>query len=258
MQKNTVKEKMRQGRAVVGPVCNIVSPQLTEIFALAEFDFIIFDMEHSAMSFETLEGLVRAAKIYNMVPFARVPENNPKTILRALDTGCLGVMIPQVETREEARLAVASTKYPTQGIRGTNWKTVASAWGNCKPKDYIKEANENIMTIIQIETEKAVSNLEEIVQVEGIDVMMLGTSDLSTSMGHYGDVSHEEVQKAVCKVLETGKRVGIPVGAAAETDKEKMIKAQKDGVLMFFVNPAVFIRKTSEDLVEKIKETFIS
>ncbi len=109
MLKNKLKGRIKQGKPSLGLNSNLGSHHLTEIFGIAGFDFIIFDMEHSTISEETLEGLVRAAKLKGLVPMARVRENNARLILGVLDAGCLGAMIPQVESREEAQEAVEST-----------------------------------------------------------------------------------------------------------------------------------------------------
>ena len=257
MLDNKVKEMLKEGKSTLGLVCNLASAQLTEIFGLVGFDFNIFDMEHGSLSFETLEKLVRVAKLYDMVPMARVPENSPKTILRALDAGCLGIMVPQIETQEEAQRFIDSTKYPPTGIRGTNWKTAAGHWGDFNPTQYMNEADSNILRIIQIETKKGLDNIEGIVKVEDIDVVLIGASDLSASMGYPGNPSASDVQKAIDHIIDTCSNAGIIIGGGGGTDKEKMAESQKRGVLMYFANPAVFIRKNSENIVSSIKDTFI-
>jgi len=257
MLKNKVKEMLKNGESTLGLVCNLISPQLTEIFGLTGFDFDIFDMEHGAYSFETLEKLVRVAKLYDMVPMARVPENSPKTILRALDAGCLGIVVPQIESKEEAQRFIDSTKYPPKGIRGTNWKTAAGQWGNYNASEYMAAADKNILRIIQIETKTGLDNIEEIVSVEDIDVVLIGASDLSASMGYPGNPGAPEVQEAIDHIIDTSKKAGIVIGGGGGTDKEKMADSQKRGVRMYFANPAVFIRKNSQEIASSIKETFI-
>lgn len=257
MIKNTMKEKIKQGIPTVGLISNLASPQLTEIFGISGFDFIIFDMEHGAMSDETLEGLVRAAKLKGLIPMARVRENNAKLILRVLDAGCLGVMVPQVESKEEAQEAVYSTKYRPHGKRGINWKVAAADWGNVDPVEYIKEANDNILTLIQIETAKGLDHIEEIVKVKGVDVIIIGPADLSGSMGYPGSPGHEEVKKAINKIIRVSNEAGIAVSAGGSANKEDMVEAQKQGVLLFLTNPVVLISESCKEMVNAIKETFL-
>jgi len=256
MLKNAVKERMKQGKPSVGLISNLASNSLTEIFGIAGFDFIIFDMEHSTMSEETLEGLVRTAKLKGMVPMVRVRENNQGIILGVLDAGCLGVMIPHVESKEEAQTAVANTKYSPVGRRGLNWKTIAGEWGALDPAEYIKAANDNILTIVQIETAKGFENVEEIVKVAGIDVITTGPSDLSASMGYPGNPQHKEVKKAISKIKNLAKDAGIATNSTASTNKEIMVEAQKNGSLIFTVNPAAFIADSCKQLLMGIKDAF--
>jgi len=257
MLENAVKEKIKKGQPSIGLISNLASHHLTEIFGIVGFDFIIFDMEHSTISEETLEGLVRAAKLKGLVPMARVRENNSRFVLGALDAGCLGVMIPHVESEEEAREAVASTKYPPIGKRGLNWKTVAGAWGTLDPAEYVRAANDNILTIIQIETAKGLENVEKIVEVEGIDVIIIGPADLSASMGYPGDPEHEDVRKAIDKIMKVAKEKGIALGGSGSTDEDVMAESQKKGVLLFSVNPAAFIASSFNQLVTNIRSSFL-
>lgn len=257
MLKNDLKERMKNGESTIGLVSNLPSSQLTQIFGIAGFDFVIFDMEHSSMSYETLENLVNVAKLYNITPLVRIPDNEPKDILRTLDSGCLGVMVPQIDTKEEAQRFIDSTKYPPEGIRGTNWKTVAANFGDYNTKEYMKSSNNNLLRIIQIETKDGFENIEEIIEVEDIDVVMIGASDLSASMGYPGDPGKQEVQEAIDFVVKRCKEANIIVGGGGSDNKEDMIEAQEKGIKMFFANPGVFISNSSKSLVAAIKDTFI-
>lgn len=256
MIENSIKERIRNGKPAFGVLTNLASTQLTEIFGIAGFDFIMFDMEHSTMSEETVEGLIRAAKLKGSIPMARVRQNSARAIMGVLDAGCLGVMVPQVETKEEAEEAALSTKYRPHGKRGINWKVVASDWGNGDPVESIRAANENILTMIQIETIKGVENIEEIVTVKGIDVIVIGPADLSGSMGYPGNPGQEDVKKAINRVMEVSKQAGIALSVGGSTDRAKMAKAQRDGALLFLFNPAEFIVRNCRELVSDIKGCF--
>ena len=255
---NKIKHKLKRNEPCVGLISNLPSPHLTEIFGISGFEFIVFDLEHSAMSEETLEGLVRASKLKNLVPLARVQKNDPSSILRVLDAGCLGVMVPNIETREEARKAVSSARYRPDGIRGINWKVTASEWGAVDPIEYARSANENILTIIQIETVEGVRNLESILDVEGIDVIIVGPADLSASMGHPGDPGNPDVQISIEKVIGICKKSNVAMGIGATTDKEKLTAARENGALLFYFNPAEFILEHCFRLVEDINAGLFS
>lgn len=257
MLKNIVKNKVKQKKPVHGLLCNISSVHLTEIFGLTGFDFIIFDMEHSTISEESLEHMVRAAKLKDITPMVRVRDNNPKTILGVLDAGCLGVMVPHVETKQEAIDAVKSTKHKPEGVRGINWKTIAGEWGTVDPVEYAKSANSNILTLIQIESYRGYENLDDILKVQGIDVIVLSPADLSASMGYAGQSGQKEVKDVLEIIIEKTNNAGIVLGDAASTDNQKMIEAQKKGILFFLSNPAVFITDTCKKLSSEIKKTFL-
>ena len=257
MIKNTIKEKIQQGIPSVGLISNLASPQLTEIFGIAGFDFIIFDMEHGTMSDETLEGLVRAANLKGLVPMARVRENNAKLIMRVLDAGCVGVMVPQIESKEEAQEVVDSTTYRPHGKRGINWRVPGADWGAVDPAEYIKEANDNILTLIQIETAKGLEHIEEIVRVKGVDAVIIGPADLSGSMGYPGNPGHEEVKKAINKIITVSNQAGIAIGTGVSAHKEEMTEAQKKGVLLFLTNPVALISERCKETADAIRDTFL-
>jgi 4-hydroxy-2-oxoheptanedioate aldolase len=257
MLKNSIKEKLKQGKAVVGVISNLGSAPLTEIFAIAGCEFIIIDMEHSTISEETLEGLVRASKLKGMVPFARVRHNDTRLIMGALDAGCMGVMIPEIETKTDAEAAAHSTQYRPLGNRGVNWGTIAGEWGSLTPAEYLKSANENILTMVQIETAKGYENVEEIVKTQGIDVIILGPADLSASMGYPGNPKHPEVIKAVDRIVRVSKEAGIVVGGYGNTNKEAMVEAQKKGQLLFIIGGAAVVMESCKKAILGIKETFI-
>jgi 4-hydroxy-2-oxoheptanedioate aldolase len=258
MLKNPIHEKLKQRKPVVGVISNLASASLTEIFGIAGSEFVIIDLEHSTISEETLEGLVRASKLKGMVPMARVRHNDVRLIMGALDAGCLGVMIPEIETKEDAETAVRGTKYRPLGKRGVNWNTIAGEWGSIEPAEYLNSANEQILTMIQIETAKGFENVEEIVKIKGIDVLLLGPSDLSASMGYPGNPKHPEVGKAIQKIVRVAKEAGIVVGAYGTTNKEVLVEAQKNGQLLFVIPAAAIIMESFKKTISAIKESFIS
>jgi 2-keto-3-deoxy-L-rhamnonate aldolase RhmA len=257
MIENVIKDKLKQGKAVVGVLSSLGSAPLTEIFAIAGCEFIIIDMEHSTISEETLEGMVRASKLKGMVPFARVRHNDVRRIMGVLDAGCMGVMIPEIETKADAEIAARSTQYRPGGTRGVNWGTIAGEWGSITPADYLKSANETILNMIQIETAKGYENIEEIVKTPGIDVVILGPADLSASMGYPGNPKHPEVVKAIDKIIRVCKEAGIVVGGYGSTDREAMAELQKKGQMLFIIGAAAAVMESFKKLTSGIRETFL-
>jgi len=129
MTATSLKERLQRGEPVLGTIMPLPSPEVAEIAGLAGYDFLLLDMEHGPVTPHVLEGLVRACRAFNVPALARVPEDHPKTILRALDVGCVGVMVPQIESPQQAAAAVAATKYAPAGTRSLAGATAAAVSG---------------------------------------------------------------------------------------------------------------------------------
>jgi 2-keto-3-deoxy-L-rhamnonate aldolase RhmA len=215
MRKNRVKEMLRAGQATVGVFVGVGHPEVAEIMAHVGFDWIVFDMEHGPLGIETVQSMIQATSGTDTVPLVRVAWNDPVLIKRALDIGAYGLVIPWVNTRDEALKAVRACKYPTAGIRGVGPRR-ASKYG-LEIKDYLAMADEEIMVIVQIEHIDAVNNIDEILSVDGVDASFIGPWDLSASMGLLRELPelHPKVTEAINKVLEAGKRTGVPAGIYA-------------------------------------------
>lgn len=212
MYKNRLKDKLQNCEPVSG--CMIQGPYcaLVEICGLAGFDFIFLDAEHGPLTPADCESLARAAEVRGVVPLIRVPNANPDTILRYMDTGMMGVIVPGISTREEAEGAVRAVKYYPQGDRGLN-AVRTSDYGMAKPlSEYVVEANRETMVLAIIENTTALANLPGILSVEGIDGVILGTADLSQSMGVPGHGSHPKVIEASREFVKTGLGCGKPIG----------------------------------------------
>lgn len=195
---NKTKWKIKDGQKTVGTFAQIGSPVSIEIMADAGFDWILIDMEHSPMGLETLLHAVMAMQGTGAEAFVRAPWNDLVMIKRILDTGVFGVMVPYVNTAEEAKQAVRACKYPPEGIRGCAYSPRGSCYGASKER--LKAMNHEVCVITQIETPEAIRNLDEILRVDGLDGLFIGPGDLATSMGHMGDHNHPEVLEAIAEV----------------------------------------------------------
>lgn len=218
MLKNTTKAKLLAGETVHGCFLKYPQPALAEILALAGFDFVLFDGEHGTLEPAEIENLVRAVELRGATPLARVTTNQPQIILRYLDTGLHGVQVPWVNTTGDVERAVQSSKYGPRGVRGLAGGR-ASDWGLSEPiGEYTARANRETMLIVHIETADAVDLVEEYVEVDGVDVLFLGPTDLSHSLGHPGQVDHPDVQAAMQHVADvvvsSDKALGIYAGTA--------------------------------------------
>ena len=210
MIKNRVKEMLKAGRVTVGAWVNFGIPDSAEILSHMELDWLVFDTEHGPWSFETVQKMMQATSGTEITPIIRVAWNDPVLIKQALDIGAYGLIIPWVNSKEDAINAVRATRYPPEGIRGTGPRRCA-LYG-LKTKEYLENANDLILTIVQIETVEAMNNLEEILSVEGVDAIFIGPTDLSASLGILGDTKNEKNLEAIQKILDAGKEAGVPVG----------------------------------------------
>jgi 4-hydroxy-2-oxoheptanedioate aldolase len=226
MRKNLVKEKLRRGEPSVGSWLAIGDPLAAETMAHTGFDWLTVDMEHNAIGWDSLLAMLIAISTTDVVPFVRTPWNDPMLIKRILDAGAYGVVVPNVKSREEAERAVAACRYPPVGIRGLGGGRARLYGGD----DYFQHANEEISVHIMIEDVDAVGRAEEIMSVSGIDAVFIGPNDLACSMGvPLGlDNKHPDHVKAVTHILETGKKLGIPVGIHCAS-AEEVVRRIKDG-----------------------------
>jgi 4-hydroxy-2-oxoheptanedioate aldolase len=212
MYKNQLKQKLQQRVPVAGCMIQACLPSLVEICGLAGFDFVFLDAEHGAISPKDCEELVRAAEVRKTVPLVRVPNAEPDTILRFMDVGAMGVILPGVSTRREAEQAVHAVKYYPQGMRGLN-AVRASDFGMAKPlSEYVQEANQETVILTIIENSIAIDNLADILGVDGIDGAILGTGDLSQSLGVPGQGKHSKVLDATRQFIDVGRGTGKPIG----------------------------------------------
>src|SRR3989304_2425133 len=210
MRKNKVKEQWRRGEPSVGSWLSLGNPLAAEIMAHAGFDWLTVDMEHNAIDLAEAQALFQAVATTETVPMARVPWNDPQIIKRVLDIGAYGVVILNVMDREEAERAVGASRYPPDGFRG-----VGTLRGYlCGGPDYAQHANEEIAVIGMIEHIDAVERAEEIMSTPGLDAIFIGPNDLAAARGvPLGlDTAPPDHRAAVARVLETGKRLGLPVG----------------------------------------------
>lgn len=207
-KKNALREKLADGRTARGIFCCTREPALVEIFGYAGFDFCVIDTEHAPNDTVHVEQMVRAAEIGGLVPVVRVLKNDPGYILRALDVGAKGILVPQVNTAAEAQAAVKAAKYGPDGERGVAGIVRAARYGFAPMGDYIAHANSENLVLVQAETVEAVKNLDEILAVKGIDGVLIGPTDLSQSMGITGQFQNPEFRKTVHTIIEKTKKAG--------------------------------------------------
>jgi 4-hydroxy-2-oxoheptanedioate aldolase len=217
---NPLLPKLRAGEPCIGTFAKLTDPAATEVLGLAGFDFVVIDNEHTTMSRESMVGLIRAAERVGIVPTVRPRDKTPSEILQALDSGAMGVQVPQVDTAEQARQVVASVKYAPQGSRGYAASQRSAHYGFMNATEYAQTSNRETLVACYCETAESIRNLPEIVKVEGVDVIFIGPFDLSQALGVMGQPGHPKVLEAIKGITETtraaGKAVGIIASDAAQ------------------------------------------
>lgn len=207
---NKLKEMIRSGKAALGSFLTIGSSAVAEVMAQSGFDWFVVDMEHGPLGIEASLGLLQAMSAAPVTPVVRVPWNSPYLIKQALDIGAMGILVPMVNNAEEARLAVSYASYPPRGIRGISGAR-ANRYGE-NIDSYLAEANDCILKIVQIETEKGIENAQQIAGVPGIDAVFIGPSDLAGSLGLWGQPHHPDFDAAVQKIIHACQSQGVILG----------------------------------------------
>lgn len=186
------------------------SASTAEALGYAGFDWLLVDMEHVPIEYKDLWHILQAIQCTGAQPIVRLAANDPVLQKRALDLGAFNLMMPFVETAEQARAAVAGVKYPPLGQRGFAAVHRASRYGTWA--GYGQQANDAVTCILQIETPRALDNLEEIAAVPGVDALFLGPGDLSAACGHLGNPGHPEIQAMIADAIKRTQRIGMPMG----------------------------------------------
>lgn len=204
----------RGGRPVAGMFVSSADPSVVEISASAGMDYLLIDGEHAPLGLETLQDQLRAIAAYPTQAVVRVPALDPVTIKRYLDLGAQSLVVPMVDSVEQAEAAVAAMHYPPRGVRGVGSALARSARWNRVP-DYLQRAGDLVSLVVQVESAAAVEAAGPIAAVDGVDGIFVGPSDLAASMGLIGQQDHPDVVAAVKRVIEAAHGAGKVVGVNA-------------------------------------------
>ena len=215
---NGLKGRMRAGQSLIGCWINLCSNLAAEIVGQAGYDFAMIDMEHGPGSVADAIAVMQALGP-DCVPCVRSPSNDPVWIKRILDAGAQGVMIPSVNDETEAQSAVAACHYAPLGNRGMAATIVRASGFGANWQDYVRRIEAEVLVMCQIETGRAVENVDKIAAVEGVDMLFIGPFDLSASMGFLGQPDHPEVRSAIGRVESAAKAAGKFVGGISTPER---------------------------------------
>jgi 4-hydroxy-2-oxoheptanedioate aldolase len=214
---NRFKHAILSGQKQIGLWSHLCSPISIEILAHCGYDWLLLDMEHSPNEVPDVLAQLQAMQGGTATPIVRPPWNDMVTFKRLLDIGVQSLLVPYIQTAEEARAAVSYTRYPPEGVRGYAGAPRASHYG--RVKGYAQRSAEEICVLLQVETLEGLKNLEAIAQVDGVDGVFIGPGDLSAALGHLGNPKHPEVLKviddAIARIRACGKAAGILTGDEA-------------------------------------------
>jgi 2-dehydro-3-deoxyglucarate aldolase len=224
----TLRQRIKSGELTLGSWLTIGHSAIAEMAAKAGYDWIVIDLEHSVTAIDTTGDMIRTIDLCGVSPLVRLTSNDPNQIKRVMDAGAHGIVVPNVSTADQAQRAVAATRYGPAGTRGVGLSR-AQGYG-ASFAEYLAWQAEGPIVIVQIEDRDAISRLDEILTVPGVDGFIIGPYDLSCSMGMPGQFERPEFASAMRTILEAGKRLGVPAGLhIVEPDLERLETIIRDG-----------------------------
>jgi 2-dehydro-3-deoxyglucarate aldolase/4-hydroxy-2-oxoheptanedioate aldolase len=228
MRTNTVKRTLRGGGVSLGTmVFEFSTTGIGRIAATAAAEFVVFDMEHTGWSLETIRMLLATSRAADLVPIVRVPATQYHFLARTLDVGALGLMVPMVESAEQAQLIVQSSRYPPLGRRGAAFGVAHDDYEAGDLAAKMRNANEEVLLIAQVETAAGVDRVDDIAAVDGIDVLWVGQFDLVNSLGIPGQFSHPLLQSAIDRILAACRRYNkVPAVLVGSVEEGRAMLAQ--------------------------------
>lgn len=249
-----LKQKLKNNELTIGSWIMMADSMSVEVMALAGFEWLVVDIEHTPIDMETVKTLIITIQANNMKALVRVSKNEEVVIKKVLDMGANGIIVPMVSSKEDAEQAVNYAKYPPVGKRGVG--LYRSTKYGTKFEEYKKWVDEELVIIAQIEHIDAVNNIDDILSVAGIDGTIIGPYDLSGSMGFPGDFEREDVKEAVQHVLDRCKENNVPSGFhVVDTNPEKLNQKIKDGcTFLAYGIDYFFMRDAAIAGMQKIKK----
>ena len=251
-----LKAKLNEGALAIGTmISEIRNPNLAYMLAQCGFDFFIIDNEHGSYSPETISDIIAAARGAGISTVVRIPEIRRETILKPLDCGAAGLLVPCVNTADQAKEIISHAKYPPLGNRGVALSRPHSLYGRPKAAEYLAEANEATFIAVQAESPEAIENLEKIATTPGIDAIFVGPSDLSVGLGIPGQITHPKEVEAIEKVVEVCLNHHIAPGihmSKLETLKEWIQKGMR---FVTFSSDVDMLARGAADSLVQLKKT---
>ena len=248
---NRFKQGLREGRRLVGLWSSLSSAAATEILADSGFDWILIDTEHAPNETPMVADQLRAASLGSASPVVRPAWNDQVILKRLLDVGVQTLLVPFIQSPDEAARAVAATRYPPRGVRGVATVHRSNRYG--RVSDYFKRADDEMCVLVQLETRAAVEALEEIAAVDGVDAIFVGPSDLAASLGHLGNNAHPDVRGTIENACRRAQAIGKPIGILAPIETDAHAYLDMGFAFVAVGSDVVVLRKGCDALVKMFK-----
>ena len=248
---NRFRRDLIARKRLIGCWASLGSPITTEVLGVAGFDWILLDAEHAPNDVLTLVPQLMALKDSVSAPVVRPPWNDVVVIKRLLDAGFHNFLVPFVESADQARRAVAATRYPPDGVRGVSVSQRSNRYGSVA--DYFKIVNDNIAVMVQIESRAGVTAAANIAAVDGVDGLFIGPSDLAAAFGHLGNAKHPEVQEAMAGVFAAAKAAGKPMGTLAPVEADARRYIEMGATFVAVGSDLGVLRMGTQALIDKFR-----
>jgi 2-keto-3-deoxy-L-rhamnonate aldolase RhmA len=247
---SSFRERVRRRETLFGALLTLGAPEIAEVFALAGFDWVWIDLEHTPLNLEQARQHVQAIA-GRAGTIIRVPWNDPVYIKRVLDLGCDGILVPQVRTADEARQAVAAAKYPPAGMRSVGIAR-AQQYGMTL-QECVQNGNDRVAVVLQIEHIDAVARIHEILDVADVDAIVIGPYDLSASMGHPGQFTHPDVAKVIAALADACNQRQMPWGAFAPNVASAKEQLARGGTLLAVATDTMYVWRGAQAVLSELR-----
>lgn len=256
MKPNPLRAKLAAGEVAYGTmIMDVRSPSIGQIMARGGCDFVFFDMEHGPFDLATIADMVKVTRLEGLTPLVRVPGDAYEWLVRPMDAGAMGVMIPRIETKAQVERIVECLMYPPVGIRGLSADKGHNDFAAQGMWEFAEEANRENLIILQIEQEKAIENIDELFSVPGVGAAILGPNDLAMSMGVHDKDTLGALESTIQIVLDSAKRHNIPCGIHI-ANLEWLIEWQKRGMQMIaYATDIALLRNGIQSAITKLKDS---
>jgi 4-hydroxy-2-oxoheptanedioate aldolase len=252
MRTNTAKAKMAEGQTVFGGIISRYAPDIVELLGAIGYDFVMIDCEHGPMELDQVEHMVRAAEVFGITPLARIPDHGDATVLRFLDRGLQGVIVPHVNTRQEADAVARAARYYPEGHRGMGGGRAHDYGVGVSRNESTRWINSQTLVIAMIEETEAVENLDAILQVPGVDVLHVASGDLGQSMGNAPPAEVRRLMRQVVpRIRAAGKLVGV--GGNSPADAAGVAEFIKLGANFVTISALGLLRLGAEDFRKRVE-----